>query len=328
MSLKKYLMTTKKNKSSNSILKEYYKGTQSPYYSYSMFLKEKFKEKVYKVPIHLKGTCPNRDGTCGQGGCIFCGEEGGSFEWESLGTIADQISFNKTQMNKRYKAKKFIAYFQNFTNTYLPLEKFTTNLKEAKVEGIVGMNIATRPDCIPNEYIDVLADLNKDYLVTVELGLQSVNDETLKIINRGHDLSCYIDTVNRLKENNLRVSTHLILDLPWDTREDIVMAAKTMNQVKSDEVKIHNLYIVKGSKLGKLYSENKFTPSSMEEFIERTILFLENLDPNIVIGRLTGRAPQEEVELANWNRSWYFVRDEIIKRMLISDRYQGSKHTL
>lgn len=309
----------------NQILKEFYKGDISPYYSYSQFLKEYFGEKVYKVPIHLKGTCPNRDGTCGTGGCIFCGEEGGSFEWETYGSVEKQIFENKEKMRKRYKAKKFIAYFQNFTNTYLPLEEFRNNLISAKQEDIVGMSISTRPDCIEDEYIQVISELSDLYLMTVELGLQSVNDNTLRVINRGHDLSSFIDAVKRLKKKKLRVSVHLILDFPWDTDQDIVEAARIMNCLGVDEVKIHNLYIVKNTPLAIMYKSGQFKPMEMNEFINRTIIFLENLDKNIVIGRLTGRAPQEKVEAANWDRSWYYVRDEIIKKMLISNRFQGSK---
>lgn len=312
---------------SNSRLSSFYEGKESPYYSYSNFLKDVFSEKVYKVPIHLYGTCPNRDGTCGKGGCIFCGEEGGSSEWDTLGSIREQLQKNMKKMEKRYKAKIFIAYFQNFTNTYLPLEQFKENLSQIRVKGIVGLNIATRPDCIGDEYIKVLEEYNKDYLVTVELGLQSANDATLKKINRGHDLSCFEEAVARLKERNIRVSCHLILDLPWDKELDIIKAAEVMNRLEVDEVKIHNLYITKGSKLAKLYLNKEFEPLCMEDFIERTILFLEHLNPNIVIGRLTGRAPKDSVEFANWSHSWYYVRDEIIKNMLISDRIQGSRYT-
>lgn len=319
-------MRLKNKDSTNTILRAFYEGKVSPYYTYSQYLVNEFGEKVYKLPIHLLGTCPNRDGKSGSGGCIFCGEEGGSFEWESKGSIKEQLIFNMTKMGDKYKSRKFIAYFQNFSNTYLPLNRFKENLEQVKLPGIVGINVATRPDCLEQEYIDILAQYSEEYVVTVELGLQSANDETLQIINRGHNVSSFVDAVGRLKEKNIRVCTHMILDFPWDGEEDIIDGAKLLNSTQVDEVKIHNLYIIKNTKLFDMYRMGTFVPLELEDFIDRTILFLEYLNPNIVIGRLTGRAPQNEVQNSNWNHSWYFVRDEIIKKMLISNKKQGSKY--
>lgn len=278
--------------------------------------------KVYKIPIHLKGTCPNRDGTKGSGGCIFCGEEGGSFDWVQ-GSIREQYRQNKERIAKRYKAKGYIAYFQNFTGTYLPIEDFRKSLEEIALEHPLGVSISTRPDCLGDEYLDCAETLFGADNVTFELGLQSANDETLALLNRGHSVEDYRRGACRLKERGFRLSTHMILDLPWDDDEDIVEGAKLLNRVRSDEVKIHNLYVPKGTKLAELYRSGEFQPIQMESFMERVIMFLEHLDPEMVIGRMLGRAPEENVLFANWGRSWFYIRDEIIRRMEREGRRQG-----
>lgn len=278
--------------------------------------------KVYKIPIHLKGTCPNRDGTKGRGGCIFCGEEGGSFDWVR-GSIREQYRNNKEFIAKRYKAEGFIAYFQNFTGTYLPIEDFRRSLEEIALENPLGVSISTRPDCLGEEYLDCAEDLFGAENVTFELGLQSPNNETLDLLNRGHSVEDYIMGARRLKERGFRLSTHMILDLPWDKEGDMIKGAKLLNEVGSDEVKIHNLYVPKGTKLAEWYGHGEFQPIEMEAFINRVILFLEHLDPDMVIGRLLGRAPEENVLFANWGRSWFYIRDEIIRRMEREGKRQG-----
>lgn len=276
------------------------------------------------MPIHLKGSCPNRDGTKGTGGCIFCGEEGGSFEWIG-GSIQDQFEENKERMRKRYRAEGFIAYFQNFTGTYLPLEQFRANLEAVPKEDLAGVSISTRPDCVDDAYLACAKSVFPHTPVTFELGLQSANPRSLEILNRGHTVQDFIDAAQRIKAADIRLSVHMILDLPFDGRDDIVRGAELMNAVAANEVKIHNLYVPKGTKLAEMYQDGSFVPVSMEEFIERCILFLEHLDPDIVIGRLLGRAPEKDVLFANWNRSWYYIRDEIVRRMEVSNRVQGSK---
>lgn len=278
--------------------------------------------KVYKVPIHLKGSCPNRDGTAGVGGCIFCGEEGGSFEWIQ-GSVREQFQKNKEQMKARYKAQGFIPYFQNFTGTYLPLDTFKENLEAVAEEDIVGVSISTRPDCVDDAYLLAAKEIFPDKSVTFELGLQSANEKTLQAINRGHGIDEFIDASKRIKEKGLRLTVHMILDLPRDSREDVRSGAELLARVGADEVKIHNLYVAKNTKLADMYTSGAFVPLPMEEFMERTILFLEHLPPEMVIGRLLGRAPEKDVLFANWNRSWYYIRDEIVRRMIEENRPQG-----
>lgn len=293
------------------------------YREYSKFLQEKFNEKVYKLPIKIEGlTCPNRDGTLGKGGCIFCGEEGGSFE-NRCGSIKDQIEKNKALIEKKYKAKKFIAYFQNFTNTYMDFEKFKKSIEECLSEDIVGINISTRPDCLPEKYLEFLEKVNENYMVTLELGLQTPNYHTLKIINRGHGLSDFIDGVIRTKKHGLRIAVHLILNLPWDDELDTIEAAKLMNALNVDEVKLHALYILKNTVIGKLYQEGKIELINLEEYKKRVILFLRNLNKEIVVERIIGRAPKENSLFCNWNTSWWKIRDEIIEEMEENNYFQG-----
>ena len=293
-----------------------------PYRSFSDYAKDTFGMKVYKVPIHLKGSCPNRDGTAGVGGCIFCGEEGGSFEWIQ-GSVREQFQKNKAHMKARYKAQGFIPYFQNFTGTYLPLAQFKENLEAVAEEDIVGVSISTRPDCVDDAYLSAAKEIFPGKSITFELGLQSANEKTLKVINRGHGTREFIDAAHQIKDKGLRLTVHMILDLPWDSREDVLRGAELLARVGADEVKIHNLYVAKHTKLADMYEAGTFVPLSMEEFMERVILFLEHLPPETVIGRLLGRAPEEDVLFANWNRSWYYIRDEIVRRMIEENRPQG-----
>lgn len=299
------------------------------YNVYSKYLKERFGEKVYKLPISLPLTCPNRDGCVGTGGCIFCGEEGGSFEnLPNILSVKEQVERNKKYIGKKYKVKKFISYFQNFTNTYLPLENFKEYVEESIVEGVVGISISTRPDCINDEYLKYLAYIQEEYNleITLELGLQTVNYHTLKRINRGHSLAEFIDAVIRSKNYGIRTCVHLILNLPWDTMEDVIENAKILSALRVDEVKLHALYIVDGTELGRLYKEGKIYLISKEEYQERVITFLEYLDENIVIQRIIGRAPKENALFINWNQSWWKIRDEIVRKMGEKNTRQGIKY--
>lgn len=295
-----------------------------PYYQYSRYLKDRFQEKVYKLPIKLNLTCPNRDGTCSRGGCIFCGEEGGSFENLGQRSVKDQLRENMAYMGSRYKAKKFIAYFQNFTNTYQPIEDFRKALKDCRMENIVGVNISTRPDFLGKEYLDSSAELLQGLDICYELGLQSVNNHTLEKINRGHGLAAFIQGVLDLKSYGFRVACHLIMDLPWDDLLDIEEAAKILNALEVDEVKLHSLYVVKGTKLDRMVQEGEVDLLSKRDYQDRVIHFLEHLNPNIVIQRIIGRAPKEATRFCNFGESWWKIRDEIIEEMNRRNIQQGS----
>ena len=292
------------------------------YRKYSDFLREKFGEKVYKLPVKLDLTCPNRDGTCGVGGCIFCGEEGGSFE-NNFGSVRDQLLKNKELIKNKYKANKYIAYFQNFTNTYMPFEDFKRVIEESLIDGVVGVSISTRPDYLPKRHLDHLEELNKNYFVTVEIGLQTPNYHSLKKLNRGHGLSEFIDAALKLKKRNLNVCTHIIIGLPWDDDLDILECAKILNVLGIDEVKIHALYILKDTALGKMYERGEIEPISLDDYKKKVILFLRNLKDDIIVERIIGRAPYENSLFCNWNTSWWKIRDDIINVMHENGYTQG-----
>lgn len=298
------------------------------YKVYSQYLKQKYGQKVYKIPINLPVTCPNRDGTITYGGCTYCGEKGAGFEnLSNCLNVQEQIKRNISYIQKKYKAKKFIAYFQNFTNTYMPLETFERNMEAACIEDIVELSISTRPDCIREEYLSYLSDLSreKNVQITIELGLQTVNYHSLLKVHRGHSLAEFIDAVLRIKKYGFQTCVHLILNLPWDEKIDVIENAKILSALNIDFIKLHSLYIEKNTTMGAQYQKGEIELISKDEYIERVILFLEYLSPDIVMQRLIGRAPQEDTLFMNWNTSWWKIRDDIEEEMEKRSSFQGKK---
>jgi len=298
------------------------------YNEYSKYLKDKYGEKVYKLPINIPTTCPNRDGTIGYGGCTFCAEVGTGFEMlDNSISVQEQIKKNMEYISRKYKAKKFIAYFQNYTNTYLELETFKRYIKEAIVPNIVEISISTRPDCIGEEYLQFLNEIHLQHNIniSIELGLQTVNYHTLININRGHTLAAFIDAILRIKKYDFETCVHIILNLPGDNMVDTVETAKILSVLKVEQVKIHSLYIMENTAMGRLYKENKIELISKDEYIEKVIIFLENLNKDIVVQRLIGRAPKENSLFVNWGMSWWKIKDEILEIMANEDRKQGNK---
>jgi len=302
--------------------------SHSRYRQYSSHLRDKFGEKVYKLPINLIGSCPNRDGLLGTGGCIFCDEEGAGFECLSnTKSIKQQLAENKAFFKRRFGADKFIAYFQAFTNTYFPLEQFKENIAAAaQAEDLVGISISTRPDCISDEYLEALIPFARQGLdVDIELGLQTVNYHTLEYVNRGHTLAEFIDAVMRIDRKGFDVCCHIILNLPGDNIVDVVENAKVLSALNVQYVKLHSLYIVEKTKLGRQYLEGKINIISLQEYVERVVTFLEYLHPDIVIQRLVGKGPKEQQIFSNWDTSWWKIRQMIEGRMEELDTYQGKK---
>lgn len=301
---------------------------QPIYRAYSQYLMEKYGEKVYKLPIKLPITCPNRDGKLGTGGCTFCAEGGTVFEnLPDYGPVKQQIKNTRKQIKEKYKANKYIAYFQKFSNTYMPIDVFKAYVKDAVTDGIVEIAISTRPDCIKKEYLEFLSDLRMrtGLEVSFELGLQTVNYHTLNKINRGHTLGEFIDAVLAIKKYGFEICVHLILNLPWDNMDDVIENAKVVSALGLEQVKLHALYIMENTVMGEQYKAGKIKLISVEEYKERVITFLEYLYPDIVIQRLIGRAPKEDSLFVNWNMSWWKIRDEIHEQMRSSERYQGKK---
>ncbi len=298
------------------------------YNEYSKYLREKYGEKVYKLPVNLPVTCPNRDGSLGVGGCTYCSEVGAGFEMlENTLSVKEQLSKNMEYIRKKYKASKFIAYFQNYTNTYLQLEKFKEFINQAAIDDIVEISISTRPDCIGDEYLEFLNEfsIKTAINISIELGLQTVNYHTLKKINRGHGLAEFIDAILRIKKYNFETCAHVILNLPYDDMDDVVETAKILSALKLEQVKLHSLYIMENTVMGDLYKDGKITPLSKDDYVERVIKFLENLDKNIVIQRLIGRAPKENSLFVNWGMSWWKIKEEIEDEMKKRESFQGKK---
>lgn len=296
------------------------------YNEYSKYLYKKYGEKVYKLPVNLPVTCPNRDGSLGVGGCTYCSEVGAGFEMlENSIPVSEQLYKNMEYISKKYKASKFIAYFQNYTNTYLQLEKFKEYINQSAIENIVEISISTRPDCIDDKYLEFLYEFsNKTKInISIELGLQTVNYHTLKKINRGHGLAEFIDAVLRIKKYNFETCAHVILNLPYDNMDDVVETARILTALKLEQVKIHSLYIMDNTVMGELYKEGKISLFSKDDYIDRVIKFLENLDKSIVVQRLIGRAPKENSLFVNWGMSWWKIKEEIEEEMKKRESFQG-----
>ena len=302
--------------------------TDRIYYKVSDYYKDTYKEKVYKLPIKLPLTCPNRDGSCGYGGCIYCSETGGSFEnLDSSLSVSEQLTKNKDYIAKKYKANKFIAYFQNFSNTYMNLIEFKSIIEACDKDYIVGVSIATRSDCITEDKLIFLKKW-KDTTgidITIELGLQTANYKTLKILNRGETLSDFISACILIKKYGFRISTHVILALPWDDINDTIETARILNSLDVNEVKIHSLFIAKNTVLGQMYKNGEIKVKSKEDYQKNVIEFLRYISPECAIGRLVGRAPEEDTIFCNWDRSWWLIRDEIISFMEENSIKQGDK---
>lgn len=299
------------------------------YKSYSKYLKDNYGEKVYKLPIKLKLTCPNRDGRLSCGGCIYCSEEGGSFENNSDElSISEQLEKDREIMEKKYKAHKFIAYFQSYSNTYMPLADFEKAIKEAaSFEGVVAISISTRPDCINERHLDILKEVEKNYGldIIIELGLQTSNNKTLRIINRQHGVSDFVRACILIKKYGFRICSHVILALPWDEKEDVIETAKLISILGVDEVKIHSLYIPKKTKLSRMYENKEVILKSLDDYVEEVVLFLSYLGENILVQRLVGRMPEKNTVFCNWSTSHWKIQEMILEKLEKEDVYQGCK---
>jgi radical SAM protein (TIGR01212 family) len=298
------------------------------YNAYSEYLRQRYGEKVYKLPVSLPVTCPNRDGSCGVQGCVFCGAIGAGYEnLPASMTVTTQINANREHIAPKYKARKFIPYFQNFSNTYLPIKKLEAYIREACQPDVVGIALATRPDCINDEYLKMLAQIKEDFSVdiSIELGLQTVNYHSLIKINRGHTLAEFVDAVLRIKRYQLETCAHLILNLPWDQMDDVIENAKFVSALEIEQVKLHALYIVKGTVMAEWYEKGELQIISQEEYVDRVVTFLEYLHPDITIQRLIGRAPEKNTLFTNWQTGWWKIRDAIEERLLMKDIYQGKR---
>ena len=286
------------------------------YTTLNSYLKKKFGCKVYKISLDCGFTCPNRDGTLGYGGCIFCSEGGsGDFaESRTLG-VTEQIESGKERVKNKIKSGKYIAYFQAFTNTYADVNTLEKIFSEAiNHPDIVALSVATRPDCLEQEKVELLSRLNKIKPIFVELGLQTVNEKTAKYIRRGYTLDVYDNTVKRLHEQGINVVTHIIIGLPYETKEDMLSSVKYVCKV-TDGIKLQLLHILKGTDLAKDYFEHKFEVLSLEEYTDIIAECVKIIPENVVIHRLTGDGAKKDLIAPLWSTDKKKVLNTINKRL-------------
>ncbi len=299
------------------------------YRDYNGYLREKFGERVQKIALDAGFNCPNRDGTLSEKGCIFCDSRGsGTGAMINHGLSIDaQIIEGRRFAEKRYGAKKFIAYFQSFTNTYAPpatLEELYS--RALNHEGMVGLSIGTRPDCVDREILELIGSFRKDYLIWIEFGLQSSHDKTLQRINRGHDVACFERSVRMTHEYGLNICAHVILGLPGETREMMMDTARFIAGLPISGVKIHLLYVVKGTHLDKLYEKGEYRCLEREEYTDLVVDFLELLPPGVVIQRMTGDPIRSELVAPEWALHKTRNMSFIDKRLEERDTWQGKRY--
>ena len=299
---------------------------KEPYYTLNRFLKETFGEKVKKIPLDAGFTCPNRDGTKGYGGCIYCDPKGSGTGLLKLGySVKDQINFFMEKF-KNKKFQKFILYFQSFCNTYGPIEKLRKVYDLVFLEdSIVGMAIGTRPDCINEEIVDLLKEYrDKGKYIWLELGVQSIYNETLKRINRGHTFEDFLKAFNLLKKEGFPVVVHIIFGLPGETREMMLNTVKTLGKLGIDGIKFHALYIVKNTKMAELFEQGKYQPLTLEEYVDLVVLGIAYLPPKVVIHRVCSEARKEDILCPEWVAQKMKVVELIRKKFLEKQLYQGA----
>lgn len=295
------------------------------YLSLNYELRKTFGTKVIKLSLDGGFTCPNRDGTIGNRGCIFCGEEGsGEFTSSRKLSIKDQIESQKRFLSKKWSEGKYISFFQNFTNTYSTVKDLNKKYSEAiSQNGVVGLAIATRPDCLSEEVLSLLEEFNKKTFLWVELGLQTIHGETAKFIRRGYELDCYEKAIMELNKRNIKVVTHLIFGLPNETNKDMLDSVKYISNTNTWGVKFHNLYIQEGTDLYNYYIKNPFHILSIDEYISLVVDSIELLPQNMVVHRLTGDGKKELLVEPRWTLNKLKVLSSIDKELKQRNTYQG-----
>lgn len=305
-----------------------YSNSNKRYYTLDYFYKHKFNSKVFKVSLNAGFTCPNKDGKVGTGGCIYCSKTGsGEYAGDIKKDLVTQFEEVKEMMLKKWPNAKYIGYFQANTNTYAPInilkEKYETILK---LDNVVGLNIATRPDAITDECLDYLEELSKKTYLTIELGLQTIHESTSKLINRCHTLECFTDMVKKLREKNINVVVHIINGLPYETKEMMIDTVKYLSNLDIQGIKIHMLSILKDTKLADMYNKEKFKLITRDEYINIVCDQLEYLREDIVINRITGDPKVSDLIEPDWLIKKVTILNDIDKEMVRRNSYQGIKY--
>jgi radical SAM protein (TIGR01212 family) len=295
------------------------------YNTFSDALKRIFGCKVQRISVDAGFSCPNRDGSLDTKGCIYCGGHGsGSYGIIRNLSVAEQLEDGKEIMRRKYRAEKFIAYFQAYSNSYAPVDTLRELFSEAlAVSEVVGIIIATRPDCLPHDVLDYLAALSHNTYVWLELGMQSMHDRSLNMINRRHDHACFVDAVARSKAHGLNVCAHIILGLPGETREEILAMAGELNRLGVDGVKLHLLHVMKGTVLAEMYERGEVAVMGRDDYAGLVCDFLERLDPGILIHRLTGDGGHDNLVAPLWSLKKFEILNLIEAEMELRGTRQG-----
>ena len=272
------------------------------YNDLNAYLRNRFGCRVQKITLDAGLTCPNRDGSLSENGCIYCNLKGSGTGDAGRGlSITQQLIRGKAAMSRRYHADKFIAYFQSYSNTYAPLDRLRALYEEAlSVEGVVGLSIGTRPDCVPEPVLELLEGYARRCLIWLEYGLQSAHDATLSAINRGHDAACFVRAANAARRHGIPVCAHVILGLPGETRDHMLQTADFLTDLAIDGVKIHLLYVVRGTVLESMYRQGSYQCLEQSEYVNLVCDFLERLPKQTVIQRLTGDPHPDELLAPQW----------------------------
>ena len=295
------------------------------YHTFNEQLRERFGEKIFKVSLDAGFTCPNRDGRLGNGGCIYCSDRGsGDFAGEQGLSIHNQFIEVTERMKKKWPKAKYIAYFQAYTNTYATVERLREVYEEALVEeNVVGLSISTRPDCLPDDVLDYLEELNQRTYLWVELGLQSIHDRTMEWIKRGHNYAQFLKGLEKLHSRGIRVCVHIILGLPGETKTDILATAQAVAKMPLQGIKIHLLHVLRGTSLATMYQHEPFDLMTKEDYVELVVDILEILPPEVIIHRLTGDGPPNDLIGPLWSRKKWEVLNAIDAELVRRDTWQG-----
>ncbi|GAA3661505.1 TIGR01212 family radical SAM protein [Asaccharospora irregularis] len=300
------------------------------YHTWNYYLRNTFGEKVFKVSINAGFTCPNIDGTITSGGCTYCSKEGsGDFAGNPKDNLVKQFYDIKEMMHKKWQNAKYIGYFQAYTNTYAPLEvlkeKYETILE---LDDVIGLSISTRPDCLEDDVVEYLGQLNKRTNLWVELGLQTIHDSTSKIINRGHDYNTFLEGLEKLKSKNIKTVVHIINGLPGEDYEMMMETARAVAKMDVDGIKIHLLHVIKGTPMEKMLEKGMMKLMTQDEYVNLVCDQLEILPENMIVHRLTGDGKRDELVGPLWSLKKWEVLNQIDDTLKARNSYQGCKFEL
>ena len=298
------------------------------YNAYNRVLQDIFAARVYKIGLRMDFTCPNRDGKVAVGGCVYCNNASHTpQDYRPRMSVTEQLERGAAAVRKRHRADRFIAFFQSYTNTYGSASRLEGLYREAlDFPGVVGLSISTRPDCLPDDILDLIGDLAHHTYLWLEVGLESMHDRTLQWANRGHGLRDFVDAVERCKKRNLRVCTHLILGFPGESRDDMLATPGLLNQLEIDGVKLHNLHVIKNTALERFYHAANFALLSRDEYASLVVDFLELLRAETVIHRLTGETYRAITVAPTWSVDKISAHNAINKELEQRDSWQGKRY--